>query len=334
MEKKDLEKYLVPNPKRRYSGVACEPGPALSAEHEKVSWDLLTIDDLPIKFPAEYKVSGNVIRDCIQHKADLTVTDLCRAHWLGMFPDYIQIRLAGEDERACSLSKGWTAFSYAHIKAGLGFLLPAFLLLMLRTYEISLTQLMPNALQIILAFDSWCQHKNIIPDARLFQYCYNLTISSKDPGYVQLTCTGVVGWLFGGGNTSNKKWKNQYFFIRSADPSRPLEVPGEWHTTLDSVYKKYNSNLETVELKEKVAALREFSCPPGKKELRSGRVLNLLAFTSPEMLFYTKVYPFSLGPGKFTDSFRISFIFPFTQLSYTLSYLFYRPTSRDSRIPC
>lgn len=53
-----------------------------------------------------------------------------------------------------------------------------------------------------------------------------------------------------------------------------------------------------MELKDKVVVLREFSCPPWKKELRSGRILNLLAFTSPKMLFYTKVYPFSLGPSQ------------------------------------
>lgn len=133
VDKRDLENYFVLNPKRRYSGVACESGPVPSPEPERVSWNLITIDNLPIKFPAEYRASGNVIRDCAQHKADLTVPDLCLAHWLGMFPDHIQSRLAGEDERACSLAKGWTAFSYAHIRAGLRYPLLSFLLLMLRT---------------------------------------------------------------------------------------------------------------------------------------------------------------------------------------------------------
>lgn len=298
INKKDLEKYYVPNPQRNFSGVGCEPGPSPSSESERRSWELLTLEDLPVRFPAGYTARGRILEDIGKHPADLTVPDLCRAQWLGMFPDHIQFRLASKEERACSLNDGWTAFSYAHIRAGLRYPLSPFLVLMLKTYEIAITQLVPNALLTILAFEGWCRHKNIIPDARLFQYCFNVTINSKDPGYVQLTCTGVVGKLFGGANTSNKKWKDQYFFIRSADPSRPLDVPNQWHTNLGNAYKKYNSNIETKDLQEKVKKLKEFSHSPGKKGLCQDRVLNLLAFTSPEILMYFKVFPFTLGSGQ------------------------------------
>lgn len=56
------------------------PGADKRYEAKKALWNLLTLNDLPASFPANFEPINHVYLDCTLYKADLTVIDLCKAH--------------------------------------------------------------------------------------------------------------------------------------------------------------------------------------------------------------------------------------------------------------
>lgn len=91
--------------------------------------------------------------------SDLELSHLRKAHFVGKFPSYIQFRLPGVNERACSPEddQGWIPFNIDHIKAGLRYPFPTLLEDILRHFSLAITQFSPNAIADILAFSVWCR---------------------------------------------------------------------------------------------------------------------------------------------------------------------------------
>lgn len=131
------------------------------------------------------------------------------------------------------------AFSYARILVGLKYPFHPLLTQLLEMYNIAITQLMPNTIKAIMSFEGWCNNKSITLNT-FFSYCFTIGMTPKSPGYLQLSSSSLVGRVFRGTNSSNKGWKNQFFFIRSVDPSRPLNLPTAWNTSSVSSYKLHN----------------------------------------------------------------------------------------------
>lgn len=92
--------------------------------------------------------------------------------------------------------------------------------------------------------------------------------------------------LFSGSKSSHGPWKHLFFFMRSANPHLPLNYQTEWsdYSPPKSKDRFFPSDRITMVAKNLVKGL---DLP-----------LDIMAITSPELLFFAEVYPYNMGMGR------------------------------------
>lgn len=195
-------------------GPAPQPGQYLSGvipslikdesfvESPRSEWSLLPPETLlpSSSYPNGFNWDSDVVcRSCRSFERILTVWDLAKIHYWGLFGEHIQFRLAGDNERSCTVAdeaEGWVSFHKDYVSVGLKYPFPYFLIKFLNHFQIALTQLYPNAVHYIICFEALCRLKKVVPSVNLF--CYFFTVSSKpsDYGYIQIQSRKTAPTLF------------------------------------------------------------------------------------------------------------------------------------------
>lgn len=259
---------------------------------------MLTEEDIPIPFLGRYsyhysdsrnRPRKNIALENVRRiKSEMSAGHICRLHWYGFFPQFVQFRAADELERACSVPEDgvdWYPIYGDYIEIGLRFPIPDFLKTILNFYGIALTQLTPNAVQEVLAFAALCFMQSIQCSAELFEFFYELRGVNKQEGFYQIHKRGDNRRLFKGAKTGHGNWRTAFFFMRSGSEVHPLN-----HNT---VWAKYTPPTgKYVPSAEVHAAHLELI-----KDIPADTSLDIMAITSPEMLIFAGLYPYKLGIG-------------------------------------
>ncbi|GKV06376.1 hypothetical protein SLEP1_g18277 [Rubroshorea leprosula] len=205
-------------------------------------------------------------------------------------PGHVLLRPAGERERACSAPRDHWMPVYGHyLTAGLRFLVPELLVALLLEYGLGLTQLVPNAVRLILGFLVYCRTRGVIPTVNIFKYFFLIKRGSKkERGWFYFTPRVAGGGgrnLFSAGPSSIKGWKDKFFFMDDTKWEK-----SEVEVTELSRWKRKRSNPNQYSLslgeQEEVERL----------ERRGGDVMDIMHFCSPAMLEAAEVY----GPSSMT----------------------------------
>lgn len=168
------------------------------------------------------------------------------------------------------------------MEAGLRFPIPSFLESILIHYQLALTQLTPNAVQEILAFVALCFMKGQQAEIDVFNHFYELRLFQGHYQVQKRDRTGLK--LFKGAKSSHGNWKKEFFFMRSGSSALPFTHSTIW-TTYSSP-KDYEITPQT----GKAAAELVSNC---------SLPLDVMAITSPELLIFASLYPYSLRVGRF-----------------------------------
>lgn len=238
-------------------------------------------------FPPRFDPEESVLSTARSVVSDLELSHLRKAHYVGKFPSYIQLRLPGVNERACSLEddQGWIPFNVDHIKDGLRYPFPQLLEDVLNHFSLAATQLSPNAIADILAFSVWCRRCLVPESVPLFLQYFGCVQVAKEPGYYFFRRKQSADHLFAGGVSKWEDWKRHYCFIRSGRLGKPINFPSKWKF----LAPKLNKAARTNELSRYIKRLRHPNLP-----------LDATVLCSPEVLAYLGVTPFNLSPGKLT----------------------------------
>lgn len=109
-------------------------------ESPRSEWSLLPVETLlpSSSYPHDFNWDSDVVcRSCRAYEPILTAWDLVKIHYWGMFGDHIQFRLAGENERACTVTdeaEGWVSFHRDYVSVGLKYPFPSFLITFLNHF--------------------------------------------------------------------------------------------------------------------------------------------------------------------------------------------------------
>ncbi|GKV02224.1 hypothetical protein SLEP1_g14683 [Rubroshorea leprosula] len=99
-----------------------------------------------------YDRNADIVEEVKQYRSELrTRDDLCHLVETYEISSRVLVRPAGVEERACSAPRDHWMPVYSHyLLAGLRFPLPELLIGLLLDYNIGLTQLVPNAMRVII----------------------------------------------------------------------------------------------------------------------------------------------------------------------------------------
>ncbi|GKV02581.1 hypothetical protein SLEP1_g15003 [Rubroshorea leprosula] len=199
-------------------------------------------------------------------------------------PGHVLLRPVGERERVCSAPRDHWMPVYGHyLIARLRFPLPELLV------ALGLTQLVPNAVRLILEFLVYCRTRGVVPTVNIFKYFFLIKGgSNKERGWFYFTPRVAGGGgrnLLSAGPSSIKGWKDKFFFVD------------------DTKWEK--SEVEVTELsrwKRKKPNPNQYSLSSGEREeverleRRGEDLLDIMHFSSPAMLEAAEVY----GPSSMT----------------------------------
>ena len=139
----------------------------------------------------------------------------------------------------------FTGVYHYHVMSGLRFPLNNFITEVLNYYQIHLIQLVPNGFRKIISFILICRSLDIVPSLKLFRHFYKDSPSgdwisfSKRPNSVEL-CTGLP--------TSIKRWKPEFFFVKSEAYPASMALTDLSERPADVIPQLSDAELETVKL--------------------------------------------------------------------------------------
>ena len=140
-------------------------------------------------------------------------------------PAEIDLILPSTEWRAHQPPVGFFTLYKEHLVAGLRFSLHKFIVDVLRYYRISLAQLVPNGVRILIRFLITCLEHNVPPTVTLFRYFFQMRRSSQSVGYRSFHSRTPLKILT---PENNQGWKPRFFFVRV----QGWDLPEEWNFDL------------------------------------------------------------------------------------------------------
>ncbi|KAK6139694.1 hypothetical protein DH2020_026562 [Rehmannia glutinosa] len=131
-------------------------------------------------------------------------------------PDSYELRLPGPTDVPYSPPSGFACFFVEQLEAGLRFPVPDLICRISRSFGISLTQLVPNSIRLLVSLSMILQHSQEVPTPQLWRTFYQAKTSST-PGFFYFTSRGLAKFI-DGTPSSNKYWKKRFFYISSPEP--------------------------------------------------------------------------------------------------------------------
>lgn len=121
--------------------------------------------------------------------------------------------LPGDTDRANHSSPGRITVYEDFLQSGLRFPLPTLLLDLLKHYQLSLSQLIPNSIRMLIGFLILCRIHTITPSVNLFRRFFTLRVNGKEPGWYGFAKRPTAATLIMGTPSSVHGWKPRYFFV-------------------------------------------------------------------------------------------------------------------------
>ncbi|GKU96138.1 hypothetical protein SLEP1_g9408 [Rubroshorea leprosula] len=123
----------------------------------------ITVVEVEGRGERDYDGNAKIVEEVKQYRSELRTRDSL-GHLVETYEisSRVLVRPAGVEERACSTPRDHWMPVYSHyLIAGLRFPLPELLIGLLLDYNIGLTQLVPNAMRVIICFLLYCRAQGI-----------------------------------------------------------------------------------------------------------------------------------------------------------------------------
>lgn len=128
---------------------------------------------------AYFNASENIMLEVMRYESSLR-DKVSLSHLVDNYdiPGHVLLRLVSKEERACSAPNDhWMPIYLQYLRVGLHFLVPELLIGLLMDYRIGLTQLVPNAIWIVIAFLVYCRVRGVThPITSIFKYFYVIKV--------------------------------------------------------------------------------------------------------------------------------------------------------------
>ncbi|GMN66709.1 hypothetical protein TIFTF001_035770 [Ficus carica] len=131
------------------------------------------------------------------------------------FPNEVQLRLPFKDERADTVSEGWTCMYTIYFECGLRLPLPPLLVQCMHHYQLAIPQLMPNRMRVFLGLIVLAGVELLVDDILAIYYPQE---NSKDHGRYSMyprRKKQVVGKM----KNADRYWQDHYFFMHVNEKS-------------------------------------------------------------------------------------------------------------------
>ena len=113
---------------------------------------------------------------------------------------------------------GTVAIYLQQLEAGLRMPTSKFLRDVFRHFDIKITQLVPNAVRILVGLEILCRHQEVTPTVNLFRRYYTFKAHGTDMGWFHIcNWNNFISKLVVGAPTSIKNWKRDFVFVTAED---------------------------------------------------------------------------------------------------------------------
>ncbi|GKV42057.1 hypothetical protein SLEP1_g49506 [Rubroshorea leprosula] len=252
-------------------------------EEETIASNILKMDNSRGRC---YDEVGEMVGEVVGYKASWksksSLTHLVENYGV---TSYVLLRPIEDQERAYSMPSNHWMPLYAHYMAtGLRFPIPELLVTLLKEYGLGLTQLIPNATQLVMDVLVYCQIKGVaILTVNVFKHFFLIKgRSNKEKGWFYFTprvARSRSKSLFSSGPSSIKRWNDKFFFMDDTEWGRmnaEVEKLYRWNR------KKANPNKYKLDEREREEVER--------LERGDGKVANIIHLTNLKMLDVAEIY--------------------------------------------
>ena len=124
----------------------------------------------------------------------------------------------GPNDSAEKPPMGTVAVYVQQLEAGLRMPTSRFFRDVLRHFGLRITQLVPNAVRILVGFEMLCRHQEVTPTVDLFRRCYTFKAHGTDKGWFYVCNRNkTIPKLVIGAPSSIKNWKRDFIFVSAVD---------------------------------------------------------------------------------------------------------------------
>ncbi|KAL4571396.1 hypothetical protein LXL04_018155 [Taraxacum kok-saghyz] len=133
----------------------------------------------------------------------------------------LDLALPDYDRSVLNPPAGRVAVYHHHLKGGLRLPLKSFIADVVQYFKVHVLQLAPNAMRKVVCFILISRILGVLPSLQVFCYFY---IASPQGGWISISKRPFVNELCLGLSNSLKKWKPEFFFVKSEAYPFPMTI--------------------------------------------------------------------------------------------------------------
>ena len=171
-------------------------------------------------------------------RSSVVAEDIKLWRYLYRVPHSIELRVPSPHERVDWVVPGWVSVYELMLKDGMRFPIPSLIRDVCDHYEITPSQLMPNAWRVLMSLESLSRRNSVDCELREVLFSYYLKEHDVDKGRYKLIArvgrAPIVTCL----RTNDGGWKDRYLFVRCDlvwGPRGPGGASGHWKSTSKNI---------------------------------------------------------------------------------------------------
>ena len=128
----------------------------------------------------------------------------------------------GKDWRASNPPVGWICIYEDQLRAGLRFPLHPFIRALFHSYQILITQIVPNGIRLVIKFLLICREHGVEPTIDLFWFCFKIRKAAQAPGYKTFKARNKLKIQT---PDNNSGWRNKYMYAQVPE----MDIREDWN---------------------------------------------------------------------------------------------------------